>query len=97
MVSWGRNLAIATQLMERMGMGEIRLPPHFDFPIGNMFWARTSALAPFKRLDLSWKDYPKEPLPYDGTMLHAMERLTPFVVEASGYAIATTSLNGVTR
>jgi lipopolysaccharide biosynthesis protein len=84
-------------LVIQMGLRESRLPPHFDFPVGTMFWARPAALAPFKRLGLSWKDYPREPVPYDGTILHAIERLVPFVAQGAGYTVATTYIRGVTR
>jgi lipopolysaccharide biosynthesis protein len=52
-----------------------------------MFWARVDALKPFFDLNLSWDDYPEEPLPCDGTMLHALERLIPAVVRNQGYNI----------
>jgi lipopolysaccharide biosynthesis protein len=48
-------------------------------------------------LDLSWDDYPEEPLPEDGTMLHAIERLLPFIAEHEGYQIALTRVPGVNR
>ena len=56
-----------------------RCPPAIDFPVGTMFWARPEALAPLLRLGLNLDDYPDEPLPVDGTILHALERLLPLV------------------
>jgi glycosyltransferase involved in cell wall biosynthesis len=92
---WDHNLPIAEQLARRMG---IRLPlqPFFDFPVGTMFWARTAALAPLFGLGLAWDDYPQEPVPIDGTILHALERLLPFVARHTGYGYATTHVPGVT-
>jgi lipopolysaccharide biosynthesis protein len=40
---WDRNLEIAEDLANRMGLNEV-LPPFFDFPGGTMFWARSHAL-----------------------------------------------------
>jgi hypothetical protein len=56
------------------------------FPVGTMFWARTDALA---LLDQLPEDYFKlsEPVPYDGSTLHAFERLLPQLVEAQGYSV----------
>jgi lipopolysaccharide biosynthesis protein len=56
------------------------------FPVGTMFWARTDALA---LLDQLPEDYFKlsEPVPYDGSTLHAFERLLPQLVEAQGYNV----------
>jgi glycosyltransferase involved in cell wall biosynthesis len=91
LVGWTANLEIAQKLAARMEL-RVPLPPTIDFPVGTMFWARPEALAPLLRLGLSWDEYPPEPLPTDGTMLHALERLLPLVAEESGYHYATTYL-----
>src|SRR5262249_24451340 len=93
--AWEGNRAIAAELAGRMGMTET-LPPFFDFPVGTMFWARTAALKPLLDLGLDWDDYPQEPAPYDGTILHALERLLPFVARHTGFHFAGTYLPGVT-
>jgi hypothetical protein len=92
---WDGNLRIATDLANRIGIKR-QLPPFFDFPVGMMFWARTKALRPLFQLNLDWNDYPEEPLPYDGTSLHAIERLLPFVTDHAGYRFATTHIPGLT-
>ena len=71
--------------------------PTFNFPVGSMFWARTAALRPLLELGLGWDDFPEEPVPYDGSLLHAIERLLPFVVEGAGFRNAVTHVPGVTR
>jgi lipopolysaccharide biosynthesis protein len=88
---WDENLEIAQKLATRMGL-RAALPASFECPVGTMFWARPAALAPLLRLGLTWDDYPPEPLPIDGTMLHALERLIPLVAEDAGYRYATTYL-----
>ena len=65
--------------------------------MGMMFWARTSTLAPLLNLKLDWDDYPEEPLPYDGTLLHAIERLFPLTLSTGKLRIATTNVMGLTR
>ena len=92
---WDDNRDIAERLAQRMGI-RAQLPPFFNFPLGTMFWARTQALAPLFELGLDWSDYPAEPVPIDGTILHALERLLPFVVQHQGYKYATTHVPGVT-
>lgn len=92
---WTENLAIARGLAERMGIAE-PLPPFCDFPVGTMFWARPQALRPLFELELDWADYPDEPAPIDGTLLHALERLLPFAARHAGYRCATTHVPGVT-
>ncbi len=92
---WDANLAMATDLADRIGIRG-PLPPFFDFPIGTMFWARAAALKPLLELKLGWDDYPPEPVPYDGTILHALERLLPFAARREGYGYATTHIPGLT-
>ena len=62
-----------------------------------MFWARTSALAPLINLNLGWDDYPDEPLPYDGSPLHAIERLFSLALSETNLLSATTNIAGLTR
>jgi lipopolysaccharide biosynthesis protein len=62
-----------------------------------MFWARTEAIKPLLIKNFGWEDYPEEPLPYDGTVLHAFERLLPFVTEKMGYRMEMTYVPGITR
>ncbi|WP_375413873.1 rhamnan synthesis F family protein [uncultured Bradyrhizobium sp.] len=93
---WSDNLQIASGLAERLRFTE-PLELFFEFPVGTMFWARTSALKPLFDLNLDWDDYPEEPVSYDGTMLHALERLLPFVARHAGYDYATTHISGVNR
>jgi glycosyltransferase involved in cell wall biosynthesis len=93
---WDENRVIADGLAKRMKIGT-RLPTHFDFPIGTMFWARPGALKPMFSLNLTAEDYPAEPVPIDGTILHALERLLPFSAAKAGYRYATSHVPGSLR
>ena len=94
-MGWNANRGFAEPLAARMGLA--KLPRNFDFPVGTMFWARTPALEPLIDLDLQWDDYPEEPLPYDGTSIHAIERLLPLTLSLGRLRAATTNVVGVTR
>ena len=96
LAGWDANLPDAQNLVSRMGLPQ-SMPMHFDFPVGAMFWARPQALMPLFELNLTWEAYPLEPLPIDGTMLHSLERLVPFVVEAQGFEYAKAYVPGLTR
>lgn len=95
-VGWTENRPAAAVMVERLGLGA-ELPEAIEFPVGNMFFARPAAIAPVLRSGFTWDDYPAEPVPYDGTMLHALERLVPLVCESQGFAWRTTMVDGVTR
>jgi glycosyltransferase involved in cell wall biosynthesis len=86
LVAWSDNRSIATNLAMRMNLS-LPLQDFFDFPLGTMFWSRPVSLRPMLGLDLKWDDFPCEPLPYDGTLLHALERLFPFVTNEAGFSV----------
>ena len=83
LVGWTRNMRVAEGVAQRMGHSN--LPRAINFPIGTMFWMRAAALKPFIDLGLDWSDYPSEPLPEDGTILHALERLFGVVPVLDGW------------
>ncbi len=96
-VGWEENGNIAMKLGERMGLGEILHNNSINFPVGTMFWARCQALKPLLDLNLQWEDYPEEPLPNDGSMLHAIERLLPNMCLHQGFRTAVTHSKEVSR
>ena len=83
---WGPNFDNTKALTKKLGIdrpisGE-KMP---IAPFGSVFWFRVKALAPL--FDHGWKheDFPPEPLPQDGTISHAIERIYPFVAQGAGY------------
>lgn len=57
-------------------------------PLGTMFWFRVKSLMPLLARGWKYEDFPQEPNGVDGTFLHAIERIYPFVVQNSGYYCA---------
>lgn len=95
LVGWDANRPAAEALAGRLG-ATTPLPDAFDFPLGTMFWMRREVFAVLAGLQLEWTDYPGEPLAEDGTMLHALERLMPFVAASAGFSSGVTHVPGVT-
>ena len=93
-VGWTSNRAAAETLAARAN-GSVSLPEFPIFPIGTMFWARTEALDVLWKLRITTDDLPVEPLPYDGTILHALERMLPALCEAAGYEWCTVRRAGL--
>jgi lipopolysaccharide biosynthesis protein len=94
---WEGNYSYGKALIDRLGYKAPRPDASMNFPVGTMFWARTAALKPLLDLNLQWEDYPEEPLPIDGSMLHAMERLFGIVPSLKGYRTVVTRVEGVCR
>lgn len=94
-LGWDGNREFAEALAPHLKVGP--LPEQFCFPVGTMFWMRAAALRPFVGLGLRYEDYPGEPLPVDGTLLHALERLFGVVPRAQGLECALTTVPGVSR
>jgi lipopolysaccharide biosynthesis protein len=89
-----------TEALERLASRlclNAAIPQQMFYPLGTMFWARTAALTPLFELGLGWEDYPPEPLPYDGTLLHAIERLVTLVTGQQGFKVAATHVPGIGR
>ncbi len=83
-LNWGNNFELARQLAKPMGH-----PLHRDavlvFPAGGMFWAKPTALQPLVQCIQQLEELPPEPLPVDGSGLHAIERLVAHACENAGH------------
>ena len=55
-------------------------------PLGTTFWFRKEALKSLFNVGLTYEDFPQEPTgTNDGNIMHAIERLYPFVAQQNGY------------
>jgi hypothetical protein len=96
-VRWLENYSNGKALLERRELSVPEEKRFFNFPVGSMFWARAAAVKPLFELGLGWEDYPEEPIPQDGTILHAIERLLGVVPGLCGYRTLVTHVPGVGR
>ena len=53
--------------------------------LGSVFWCRTESLKKIINIDWKAEDFPEEPMPKDGTISHALERIFPFVAQTEGF------------
>lgn len=95
-VSWTKNRRFGEDLAKRLDPVPV-LPELPVFPVGTMFWSRPVALAPLVALEFEPGEVPPEPLPIDGTILHAIERMLPAITESTGHKWATVRRNGINR
>lgn len=83
---WSSNYEGILSLAKRLNLQtNIDKSKRLLAPFGSYFWFRTSALEPLMNYPWTLCDFPEEPLPVDGTLLHAIERIYPFVVQSQGY------------
>jgi rhamnosyltransferase len=83
---WIANYANVRQLAVKLGLaGPMSKAKPPVAPLGGCFWYRPVALK--KLFDYNWtyEDFPKEPPKLDGTVLHAIERLYPYIVQDAGF------------
>lgn len=67
---------------------EWHIKDHSEFlayPVGGMFWAKPAALKQLLNKEYKYEDFPAEPLPNDGSELHALERCIGLLAERNGY------------
>ena len=85
--------SVADQIMfnkaaELMGIKFPTETESYDFSVGTMFWYRPSALLELSRnVDVFLPEFPSEPLKEKATIAHGIERVIPYVAQASGYKV----------
>ena len=83
---WRGSYKLVKELAEELGItvpiSESKPPVA---PFGTMFWFRPAAMKPLYSKKWEYTDFPPEPNGIDDTILHAIERIYPFVVQQSGY------------
>src|SRR6185312_11104150 len=91
---WGGVKSRAEALLARSGRVTL-LPAEPDFPAGNMFWARRSAIQSV--LDQSWTpgDFGTEGGEVRGTLAHCLERIWRYAGACEGMTTAHMMMRGV--
>ena len=82
---WLANVDEMKKLLDKMNISiELNLdePP---LSIGNCYWAKYEALKPLFDIDFDYEDFNPEPMPLDGTVSHALERIYAHVAASNGF------------
>ncbi|GIO35110.1 LPS biosynthesis protein [Paenibacillus albilobatus] len=97
-LEWSNNFDNTKKLAEKL---KLKVDMNRDkepvAPLGTMFWFRPKALETLIKYDWEYDDFPKEPNNNDGTILHAIERIYPFVSQHEGYYPATVMVDTFAR
>ena len=82
------NAPWLNKLLTRMGREEMIGSYNFHFPAGSMYWFRLAALAPLLDNDfVSLEEFEMEAGQLDGTLAHAIERITGLIPANNEYSI----------
>ncbi len=85
---WGADRALTAELLRRV---ELEVDPDgLAFCAGSMYWTRAFVLQGLRALNLTRKDFDKEPAPIDGTTAHAVERSIGILAREAGLRLVTT-------
>lgn len=83
---WGQDYDATVRFLQKSG---VNLPIASDVPpiapMGAMFWFRPECMRQLLEMDWEYEDFPKEPLPLDGSLIHIIERAYPFYAQNAGY------------
>jgi len=82
--SWGKNHSGAVALASEMNLKSPNQGFHI-YPVGGMFWCRTSAIKPILAREWTYNVFPEELGQTDGTIQHALERFYTHVSDLSGF------------
>ena len=83
--AWYKNYDLAKKLAEDLGLRCNLDSSKTPITIGTVFWAKTSALKKLLQREWHYDDFLPEPLPGDGTISHAIERILAYVAQDAGY------------
>ncbi len=78
------NQRSGSELSRLLGI-QLDYDGYFDYPLGNMFWARSEALRQLIDGRIGYNQFAEELGQTDGTLAHAIERCILFVARANGF------------
>lgn len=82
---WKKNYENTIFLASELGINADISKDRTPMAIGTVFWAKSDALKKLFQKKWRYIDFPDEPLPLDGAINHAVERILPFVAQDAGY------------
>lgn len=81
---WAGSYDMAGAILKAHTQLSVEDFPEVEFPQESMFWARVDCLKAFLSLPLDYDEFPAEPLPEKGTMVHALKRLVLIFANQAG-------------
>ena len=83
---WSQNFENTLALHKKLGLrAPIDKNKEPVASYGSVFWFRTKALKLLFERGWEYEDFPEEPIKSDASLLHAIERIYPYVSQSAGY------------
>lgn len=86
--NWGHNFEQVVCLAHKLRLNTVLDATRPPISLGTVFWCRSSALKKLWNINWTYESFNEEPLPNDGTISHAVERILPYVAQDAGYKTA---------
>lgn len=93
---WEGNRSSAEKLASQLGISIIK-SDYIDFPVGGMFWAKTSAIKPLLDNTIDWGNLEVESAVSENADISVLGRLLPFMVKEMAYDPVITHVPGIKR
>lgn len=82
---WGKSFDNTKKLADKLKLQCTMDSNISPITMGTVFWCRTTAMKKLFEWQWQYEDFLMEPLPNDGTLGHAVERILSFVSEDAGF------------
>lgn len=86
--AWGADYENVCKLADRLGITEHIDSTKSPISLGTCFWVRRDAIRSILDIKWNYEDFDDEPLPIDGTISHAIERIFQYLVIDAGYHVS---------
>lgn len=86
---WGGDYANTVELCKKLDISCILDKDKAPITLGTAFWCRTEAIRDVLEYNFGYEDFPEEPMPRDGTVSHAIERIWGYAAQNRGYYTGT--------
>lgn len=87
--AWGDNYEEIKNLEKEMGLNsdiDYSLPP---ITFGTAFWCKVESIKKLFFKEWTYDDFVNEPMPNDGTISHAIERILAYIAQDAGFETGT--------
>lgn len=91
--SWYGNYNMTQEIVKKLQLKCNLDKEKSPITLGTVFWARTRSIEKLVKVGWQYEDFLAEPLPKDGTISHAIERILGYVSQDAGYETGTIMTN----